>query len=111
MRRAGMDYLDHVALTRHASWDAFLTWRRRPQLPPQRLILLTTKAAVSYFDFRFQPDDVLLLGRESAGVPERIHQAADARLVIPMRPGMRSLNVAMACAMVVGEMLRQTRSV
>jgi tRNA (cytidine/uridine-2'-O-)-methyltransferase len=110
MRRAGMDYLDHVALTRHASWEAFVTWRRRPQLPSQRLILLTTKATTSYLDFRFQPDDVLLLGRESAGVPERIHQAADARLVIPMRAGMRSLNVAMACAMVVGEMLRQTRS-
>jgi tRNA (cytidine/uridine-2'-O-)-methyltransferase len=111
MRRAGMDYLEHVSLTRHPSWEVFLTWQRRPRLPPQRLVLLTTKARASYLDFRFQPDDVLLFGRESAGVPEHVHQAADARLVIPMRSGMRSLNVAVACAMVVGEMMRQTHSV
>ncbi|HMK79623.1 MAG TPA: tRNA (cytidine(34)-2'-O)-methyltransferase [Xanthobacteraceae bacterium] len=105
-RRAGMDYLDQVTLTRHASWQAFEQWRHAAGL---RLVLLTTRAATSYLDHRFARDEVLLLGRESSGVPEAVHVAADARLTIPMRIGMRSLNVAMACAMVVGEALRQTR--
>jgi tRNA (cytidine/uridine-2'-O-)-methyltransferase len=103
-RRAGMDYLDAVALTRHASFSAFEQWRRAEGL---RLVLLTTRATTSYLDHRFRRDDVLLLGRESAGVPADVHAAADARLIIPMRPELRSLNVAMACAMVVGEALRQ----
>ena len=102
-RRAGMDYLDHVTLRRHASWSAFDTWRRSEQL---RLVLFTTRAATSYLDHRYG-DDVLLFGRESSGVPDAVHAAADARLTIPMRPDLRSLNVAMACAMVVGEALRQ----
>jgi tRNA (cytidine/uridine-2'-O-)-methyltransferase len=106
-RRAGMDYLDRVSLVRHASWDAFEAWRRREGA---RLVLFTTGAAVSYLDHNFQREDVLLFGRESSGVPEKVHRAADARLVIPMREGLRSLNVAMACAMAVGEALRQTRS-
>lgn len=105
-RRAGMDYLDQVRLTRHACWDAFDTWRREHGL---RLVLFTTRGATPYLSFQFQPGDVLLFGRESAGVPEPVHQAADARLVIPMGDGFRSLNVAMACAMAVGEALRQTR--
>jgi tRNA (cytidine/uridine-2'-O-)-methyltransferase len=105
-RRAGMDYLDEVTLTRHASWAAFEQWRRATGL---RLVLLTTRATTSYLDHRFGRDDVLLFGRESAGVPETVHAGADARLIIPLRPGLRSLNVAMACAMVVGEALRQTR--
>jgi tRNA (cytidine/uridine-2'-O-)-methyltransferase len=104
-RRAGMDYLELVSIVRHASWDAFEAWRKRERA---RLVLFTTGARVSYLDHAFRPDDVLLFGRESAGVPEKVHQAADARLVIPMRDGLRSLNVAMACAMAVGEALRQT---
>jgi tRNA (cytidine/uridine-2'-O-)-methyltransferase len=104
-RRAGMDYLDRVALVRHVTWAAFEAWRREENL---RLVLFTTRSARSYLDHRFAPHDVLLFGRESAGVPEEVHAAADARLVIPMRPGLRSLNVAMACAMALGEALRQT---
>jgi tRNA (cytidine/uridine-2'-O-)-methyltransferase len=102
-RRAGMDYLDQVTLWRHDSWPAFDAWRRAENL---RLVLLTTRATSSYFDHRYG-NDVLLFGRESSGVPEPVHAAADARLTIPMRPGLRSLNIAMACAMVVGEALRQ----
>src|SRR5438477_7816865 len=102
-RRAGMDYLDHVTLQRHASWAAFEAWRRDEKL---KLVLFTTRARVSYLDHRYG-NDVLLFGRESAGVPEAVHAAADARLTIPMRPGLRSLNVAMACAIVVSEALRQ----
>jgi tRNA (cytidine/uridine-2'-O-)-methyltransferase len=103
-RRAGMDYLDHVSLTRHASWSAFEAWRREQKL---RLVALTTKAATPYVDHAFHRTDILLLGRESAGLPDEVHAAADARLVIPMRAGLRSLNVAMACAMVAGEAMRQ----
>ena len=102
-RRAGMDYLDHVTLRRHASWSAFDTWRRSEQLG---LVLFTTRAATSYLDHRYG-HEVLLFGRESSGAPDAVHAAADARLTIPMRPGLRSLNVAMACAMAVGEALRQ----
>ena len=105
-RRAGMDYVNHVKIVRHASWDAFEAWRARAGL---RLVLFTTRAAVSYLDHAYRPEDVLLFGRESAGVPDKVHQAADARLLIPMRQGLRSLNVAMACAMAVGEALRQLR--
>jgi tRNA (cytidine/uridine-2'-O-)-methyltransferase len=104
-RRAGMDYLDAVTLVRHSSWQAFET-RRRAQ--NHRLLLFTTAATVSYLDYRYRADDVLLFGRESAGVPAQVHEAADARLVIPMRPGLRSLNVALAAAMAAGEALRQT---
>jgi tRNA (cytidine/uridine-2'-O-)-methyltransferase len=105
-RRAGMDYLDRVTLTRHASWAAFDAWRRASHLD---LVLFTTRAATSYLDRRYSRDDVLLFGRESSGVPDEVHAAADARLMIPIEAGLRSLNVAMACAMVVGEALRQTR--
>jgi tRNA (cytidine/uridine-2'-O-)-methyltransferase len=105
-RRAGMDYLDQVAITRHVSWTAFEDWRRREQFA---LVLLTTGAgARSYLDHEYRGDQVLLFGRESAGVPEAVHDAAGARLKIPMREGLRSLNVAVACAMVAGEALRQT---
>jgi tRNA (cytidine/uridine-2'-O-)-methyltransferase len=103
-RRAGMDYLDQVTLRRHTSWAAFDGWRRAEKL---QLVLFTTRATTSYLDHRYG-GDVLLFGRESIGVPDVVHSAADARLTIPMRPGLRSLNVAMACAMVVGEALRQT---
>lgn len=105
-RRAGMDYLDQVKLVRHAAWPAFDAWRRAEHL---RLVLFTTKGAVPYLEHRFRPDEVLLFGRESSGVPEEVHAAADARLVIPMRPGLRALNVAMAAAMAAGEAMRQTQ--
>ena len=105
-RRAGMDYLDHVRLTRHPSWGAFEDWRRAKSL---RLVLFTTAAAVPYLDHAYRADDVLMFGRESAGVPETVHAAADVRLLIPMHSGLRSLNVAMTAAMAIGEALRQTR--
>ena len=104
-RRAGMDYLDQVTIQRHPSWEAFAAWREQAGV---RLVLFTTRAGISYLDHAFGADDLLLFGRESAGVPEAVHQAAAARLVIPMRARMRSLNVAMAAAMAVGEALRQT---
>ena len=104
-RRAGMDYLDAVTIVRHAAWADFDTWRIEGQ---HRLVLFTTSGAKSYLDHQFEAEDVLLFGRESAGVPPEVHQAANARLVIPMRSGMRSLNVAVAAAMAAGEALRQT---
>jgi tRNA (cytidine/uridine-2'-O-)-methyltransferase len=104
-RRAGMDYLDQVTIQRHVSWRHFEAWRREDG---GRLVLMTTKAALPYLDFRFAADDILLFGRESAGVPDAVAEAADARLVIPIAPGLRSLNVAMAVAMTLGEALRQT---
>ena len=103
LRRAGMDYLDRVDLARHTSWEAY---RRRPR--PGRLALLTTAGEIAYADFRFDAADTIMVGRESAGVPPEVHAAADARLVVPMRPGLRSINVALAAAMVLGEALRQT---
>ena len=102
IRQSAMDYYDAARLERHGSWEKFREQRRG------RLVLLTTKGAVPYTDFTFQPDDILVAGRESAGVPEDVHNAADARLLIPMRPGFRSLNVINAAAMVLGEALRQT---
>jgi tRNA (cytidine/uridine-2'-O-)-methyltransferase len=104
-RRAGMDYLEAVTIIRHASWQDFEAWRRAVAC---RLILFTIKAARSYLDFSFAGSDVLLFGRETAGAPEVVHAAADAKLLIPMRAGMRSLNVAMAAAIAAGEALRQT---
>jgi len=103
-RRAGMDYLDQVVLVRHVSWPAFERWRQDAGV---RLILFTTQGDRSYLDHAYTADDVLMFGRESAGVAPEVHAAAAARLMIPMRPGLRSLNVAMACAMAAGEALRQ----
>lgn len=111
LRRAGLDYLDAVEITRHVSFDSFLASRRAGGGAPSlsnRLILLTTAADIAYPAFRFAPGDTLLLGRESAGAPPHVHHAADARVRIPMRPGLRSLNIAVAAAMVLGEALRQT---
>jgi tRNA (cytidine/uridine-2'-O-)-methyltransferase len=102
LKRSGMDYLEHADVVRHESWPVF---RKTLQ---GRLVLLTSKGAQPYCDFAFEPTDTLLLGRESAGVPENVHEAADARLRIPLKPGLRSLNVAQAGAMVLGEALRQT---
>ena len=106
-RRAGMDYLGQVRLTRHISWTKFEEWRREAG---DRLVLFTTKGAVSYLDFRFCASDILLFGRETVGVTDEVMAAADARLKIPIRPALRSLNVATAAAMAIGEALRQTRS-
>ena len=105
LKRAGMDYLDIAAIRRSPSWASF-----QAETKGRRKLLLTTKSASAYTEFVFRPDDVLLLGRESSGVPEDVHQAADARLTIPMQQGARSLNVALACAMVAGEALRQLRA-
>ena len=105
LRRAGLDYLAHADIARHPSFADFDATR---VLRASRLVLLTTHSAMAYTSFTFRADDTLLLGRESAGVPDPIHEAADARLCIPMRPALRSLNVAVACAMVLGEALRQT---
>ena len=106
-RRAGMDYLDHVSVTRHDSWSKFRDWRASQGY---RLLLFTTKGATNYLDFRYEPSDILLLGRETAGVTDEVVAAADARLVIPIKAGLRSLNVAMTAAMAAGEALRQVRN-
>jgi tRNA (cytidine/uridine-2'-O-)-methyltransferase len=106
-RRAGMDYLDQVSLMRHDSWTKFEQWRAEQGY---RLVLFTTKGATSYLDFGYGVSDILLFGRETVGVPEAVAEAADARLKIPIKPSLRSLNVAMAVAMALGEALRQTRS-
>lgn len=103
IRTAAMDYIDHVTLARHTSWAAFQGQKTG------RVVLLTTKTDISYYDFSFQPGDTLLMGRESAGVPLDIHNAADAQITIKMAPGPRSLNVINAAAMVMGEALRQVK--
>ncbi len=103
-RRAGMDYLDQIDIRRHIGWTDFEIWRKSTGA---RLILATTRGATSYPDFAFRPDDILLMGRESAGVPDDVHESADARLLIPMRAGLRSINVAVSAAMILGEALRQ----
>lgn len=109
IRRAGMDYIDHAALIRHASWDDFVTWRDS-ELPKGRIVLLTTKGSTDLRAFHFQPDDILLAGRESAGVPDDVAEQADARLRIPMKEGTRSLNVIISTAMALTEGLRQTQA-
>ena len=105
LRRAGMDYLGRITPVRHPSWPAFRDARRAAG---GRLILLTTKGSIPHTRFAFQADDCLLLGRESAGVPDEVHDAADARIRVPMSAGLRSINVALAAAIVLGEALRQT---
>lgn len=105
LRRAGMDYIDHLDWARHNSWSSY-----RSGAQAGRLVLLTTRGAMPYTDFAFAPNDRIMVGRESAGVPDEVHDAADARLVIPLKPPARSLNVALSAAMVLGEALRQTAS-
>ncbi|QLF70986.1 tRNA (cytidine(34)-2'-O)-methyltransferase [Peteryoungia desertarenae] len=105
LKRAGMDYLASVAMQRHINWESFDQWRRNEG---RRLVLASTKAADVYTDFAYQSRDILLFGRESAGVPDHVHELADARVLIPMLPGQRSINVAMSAAMITGEALRQT---
>jgi tRNA (cytidine/uridine-2'-O-)-methyltransferase len=104
-RRAGLDYVDHVRLVNHVTFEEFDAWRKAEG---RRLVLLSTKAETIYTGFGFEPNDVLLCGRESSGVPEAVHAAADFRVRVPLRPHLRSLNVAVSVAMVAGEALRQT---
>ncbi|MFD1199362.1 tRNA (cytidine(34)-2'-O)-methyltransferase [Brucella gallinifaecis] len=106
LKRAGMDYLEQAALTRHADWLHFNDWRIQAN---KRLVLLSTKAAIPYTEYQFQENDILLFGRESAGVPENIQDMADARLIIPMVPGARSLNLAVSVALTTGEAIRQLK--
>ena len=103
LKRAAMDYIEHLTLTRHASWEDFAK-----VIGKQRLVLLTTKGDIAYTDFAFRADDILMVGRESAGVPAYVHDRADARLIIPIQSPMRSLNVAVSAAIVLSEALRQT---
>ena len=103
VRRTAMDYIDHVEVVRHSRFDAF-----RATIASSRLVLFTTKASQSAYDFRFQSDDILLFGKESAGVPETVHDVSDARVRIPLRAEVRSFNLAMTAALALGEALRQT---
>jgi tRNA (cytidine/uridine-2'-O-)-methyltransferase len=105
LRRVGLDYQEHASLDRFASWSAFEVWRGRAD---QRLVLLTTAAEHAHHKVRYRPDDILMVGRESAGAPEEVHAAADLRVRVPMAAGRRSLNVITALAVVLGEALRQT---
>ncbi|KZK99277.1 tRNA (cytidine(34)-2'-O)-methyltransferase [Pseudovibrio sp. Ad26] len=105
LKRAGMDYIERAKLQRHMDWESFREWQLAEK---RRLILMTTKGSRPYTQFAFKKDDLILMGRESSGVPEDIHQIADARLLIPMKNGMRSLNMAVSTGMVIGEALRQT---
>lgn len=107
LKRAGLDYIERAALTRHVDFRAFERWRRART---RRLVLLTTRAEIVYTDFAFSARDILMVGSESAGVPASVHVAADTRLCIPIRSDTRSLNVAVSLAMALGEALRQTRS-
>ena len=108
LKRAGMDYLNMADFRRHASWDDFLLYREEHQDQYGRLVLLTTHASIPYTSFEFAKNDIILMGRESAGVPDIVHQTVDARLLIPMNKNARSLNVAVSAVMVIGEALRQT---
>ncbi len=105
LKRSGMDYIAAAALTRHVNWDRFQEWRATTG---RRLVLASTKASVPYTKFEFRADDILLFGRESAGVPDHVHEASDARVIVPMVEGQRSINVAVSAAMIVGEAMRQT---
>ena len=109
MRRAGMDYLEQVSYRRHNSWQDFFAYRAAHPEEYGRLVLMSTHASEPYTDFSFQPNDIILMGRESAGVPEDVHNQADARLLIPMNPKARSINMAISAAIVVGEALRQVK--
>ncbi len=104
MQRAGMDYINYLDMTRHKDWQTFYDLAQSNQ---HRIVLLTTNTDIAYTDFEFKDTDILLAGRESAGVPDDVHESADARITIPMIPEARSINVALSCAMVLGEAIRQ----
>ncbi|NWJ26795.1 tRNA (cytidine(34)-2'-O)-methyltransferase [Rhizobium sp. RM] len=105
LKRAGLDYIATAALTRHVTWERFEEWRAESG---RRLVLASTKAALPYAKIAYRPDDILLFGRESAGVPDHVHEKADERVIIPMVEGQRSINVALSAAMITGEAMRQT---
>lgn len=109
LKRAGMDYLNFAEYRRHDSWGEFLKYRAEHPEEYGRLVLLTTHASEPYYNFEFRENDIILMGRESAGVPEEVHQMVDARLLIPMNEKARSINVAVSAVMAIGEGLRQTR--
>jgi len=104
-KRSAMDYIDHIDYKRHIDWEHFYDWIKENKF---RLILMTTKSQESLYNFKFHPSDILLFGRESAGVPENIHEIVDHRLTIPMKEGVRSINLSSSVALVLGESLRQT---
>ena len=106
LKRASMDYYDYLDLTKHVSWEKFYEWSKKNTY---QLILLTTKSQKSYYDYKFQPKDIILFGRESAGVPDYVHEAVDERLTIPMIKGPRSINLSSSVSMVAGEMIRQLK--
>ena len=107
LKRASMDYYDYLDLTKHLSWEKFYEWSKENSY---RLILLTTKSTKSYYDYKYQPNDIILFGRESAGVPEYVHETVDERLTIPMIKGPRSINLSSSVSIVAGEMIRQLKS-
>ena len=107
-KRSAMDYIDHLNYKRHLDWNHFLKWVKDNQF---RLILMTTKSNKSYYDFKFQPSDILLFGRESAGVPNDVHDVVDHRLTIPMKKEVRSINLSSSVALVIGEGLRQINKI
>ena len=108
MKRAGMDYINMANYRRHNSWTDFLKYREENPNEYGRLVLLTTKASIPYTEFEFKENDIILMGRESAGVPDSVHQMVDSRLIIPMNANARSINVAVSAVMVIGEALKQT---
>ena len=108
IRKSALDYYDKISLSRYESWESFLDFHQG-QAPRPRIILMTTKSAHSHVDFTFHPNDILLAGRESAGVPDDVHKIVDGRICIPMKTGFRSLNIVNATSMILGEALRQTR--
>ena len=107
LKRASMDYYDYLDLTKHVSWEKFYEWSKKNSY---QLILLTTKSQKSYYDYKFQAKDIILFGRESAGVPDYVHEAVDERLTIPMIKGPRSINLSSSVSMIAGEMIRQLKS-
>lgn len=102
IRRGSLDYIDHLNLTKYTSWQDFLAKRKAG-----RIVLFSTKASQSLYEMKFQPEDWLLFGRETAGVPEEIHNQSDLRVRVPMQPGLRSLNLSLAASMVLSEATRQ----
>ena len=106
LKRASMDYYDYLDLTKHLSWEKFYEWSKENSY---RLILLTTKSTKSYYDYKYQPNDIIIFGRESAGVPEYVHEKVDERLTIPMIKGPRSINLSSSVSIVAGEMIRQLK--
>jgi len=107
-KRSAMDYIDHIDYKRHIDWEHFYEWSQKNKF---RLILMTTKTNQSFYKFQFHSSDILLFGRESAGAPDNIHKIVDYRLTIPMKEGVRSINLSSSVALVLGEGLRQTNSI